>query len=276
MEGSRARARGRPRSFNDSGLGTRIRALDRAVEVLRVVAEGSGMSLTEIATGTGQPAPTVYRILITLQTHGIVEFDEAEQLWHIGVEAYRIGTGFLRRTKIIELSRPVMQHIMLATGETANIAIIDRGEVVFLSQVETHEPIRAFFRPGTRGPIHASGIGKAVLAFQRPERIEALLNAHSFTSFTEKTITDRGTMIEELMRIRDRGWAVDDEERTKGMRCIAAPIFNEYGEAVAGISLSGPSVRVMPDRDEEFGTVVRAAADEITRAAGGLMQRKRA
>jgi len=269
-----SRARGRPRSFHDSGLGTRIRALDRAIDVLRVVAGGDGMSLTEISGAAGQPAATVYRILITLEAHKIVTFDEGSQLWQIGIEAYRIGTGFLRRTKLVEQARPVLQRIMHETGETANIAIIDQGEVVFLTQVETHEPIRAFFRPGTRGPIHASGIGKAVLAFQRPERIEALLNGHRFETFTDTTITNREKMLEALARIRARGWAVDNEERTRGMRCVAAPIFNEYGEAVAGISLSGPSVRVTPDRDEAFGRTIRAAADEITLATGGTPEKR--
>lgn len=265
------RARGRPRSFHDSGLATRIRALDRAVEVLRVVATGSGMSLTEIAAEAGEAAPTVYRILITLEAHRVVEFDESEQLWHVGIEAYRIGTGYLRRTKIVEQSRPVMQRIMLATGETANIAIVDGREVVFLSQVETHELIRAFFRPGTRGPVHASGVGKAVLAFQRPERIEAILDAYPFAAFTEKTITGREAMEGELAGIRARGFSVDDEEHTRGMRCVAAPIFNEYGEAVAGISVSGPSVRVTRERDVEFGRMLRAAADEVTGAIGGRL-----
>ncbi|MGN6550915.1 MAG: HTH-type transcriptional regulator BhcR, partial [Pararhizobium sp.] len=263
------RTRGRPRSFNNTSEGTLVQALDRAMGTLKVVANGNGLSLTEIAEATGQAPATAYRALLTMQKHGVVEFDTGAQLWRIGVEAFRIGSAFLGRSSIVEQARPKMQEIMATTGETANLAIVDCGEVVFVSQVETHEPIRAFFRPGTRGPVHASGIGKALLAFFPDEALRRLLGRKMLDGFTDKTITDREALAAELASIRARGFAVDDEERTVGMRCIAAPIFNAHGEAVAGISVSGPSVRVTPARDAEYGALVRRAADAITRATGG-------
>jgi IclR family acetate operon transcriptional repressor len=268
-----SRARGRPRSFHNMAESTAIQSLDRAMDVLKVVAGANGLSLTEIAQSSGQAASTVYRILITLEKHRIVQFDEPAQLWHIGLEAFRIGSSFLGRTRIVEQSRPIMERIMAATGETANLAIIDRGEVIFVSQVETHEPIRAFFRPGTRGPVHASGIGKALLAFMSQPQIEAILTGTPLDAFTQKTIVSRDALIAEIETIRARGWSIDDEERTPGMRCIAAPIFNQLGEAVAGVSLSGPAFRVTPERDAEHGALVRKAAKEITGAIGGIAPR---
>ncbi len=270
MNANQSRARGRPRSFHNTAEGSHIQSLDRAMEVLKVVAAGNGMSLTEIADVSGQSASTAYRILITLQKHGMVEFEEAGQLWHVGLEAFRIGSNFLGRTRIVERSRAVMQRIMVETGETANLAIVDGSEVIFVSQVETHEPIRAFFRPGTRGPIHASGIGKALLAYFPPARIERIFGARALERYTESTIVDREALRLELERIRQRGWAIDNEERTPGMRCIAAPIFNQFGEAIAGISLSGPSVRVTPMRDAHFGRLVTQAALDVTRSIGGV------
>lgn len=269
MDSHGGRTRGRPRSFNNTGESTVIHSLDRAMGILKVVAGGNGLSLTEIAEETAQSPATAYRALLTMQKHGVVEFDTGGQLWRIGVEAFRIGSAFLGRSSIVEQARPGMQEIMATTGETANLAIVDRGEVVFVSQVETHEPIRAFFRPGTRGPVHASGIGKALLAFFPDERVERLFGKREFEAYTEKTIVTRNALEEELARIRERGWAVDDEERTLGMRCIAAPIFNAHGEAVAGLSVSGPSVRVTPARDAEFGALVKKTADAVTRATGG-------
>lgn len=269
MASKAGRARGRPRSFHNTAETTLIQSLDRGMDVLKVVARGGGLSLTEIAAGAGQSASTAYRILITLEKHAIVEFEEAGQLWHVGIEAFRIGSNFLGRTQIVEQSRPVMQRIMAATGETANLAIIDQGEVVFVSQVETHEPIRAFFPPGTRGPIHASGIGKALLAFFSPAQRAAALETGTLDRFTDRTIVSKEQLEAELERIRTRGWSIDDEERTPGMRCVAAPIFNQFGEAVAGVSLSGPSVRMTPERDAEYAALVRRAADEITGGIGG-------
>lgn len=266
-----SRKRGRPRSFNDTSEKTVIQSLDRAMLLLKVVAGGSGMSLTEIAEASGQSASTAYRVLITLQRHGMVEFDEVNQLWHVGVEAFRVGSVFLGRTSLVEQSRGIMQSVVAQTGETANLAIVDGAEVVFLSQVETNEPIRAFFRPGTRGPVHTSGIGKALLAFFPQQRIDEILKQTELKAFTDKTITDEAALVAELARIRGLGWSVDDEERNFGMRCIAAPIFNSFGEAIAGLSISGPSVRVAPDHDVRLGQLIKAAAHEVTRAVGGRL-----
>ena len=271
MKAAITRNRGRPKAFHDKSQDAIIQSLDRAMEVLKIVASGNGMSLTSVAGTGGQSAPTCYRILTTLKKHRIVEFDEANQLWYIGLEAFRIGTNFVGRTRIAEQSRPVMQRIMSETGETANLAILDRGEVIFISQVETHEPIRAFFRPGTRGPGYASGIGKAIMAFLPEDRAAAAL-PEELPKYTANTIAERTAFMAELVEIRRRGFSIDNEERTEGMRCIAAPIFNNYGEVIAGVSLSGPSVRVKPERDGELGALIRHAADEITRATGGIIR----
>lgn len=199
----------------------------------------------------------------------MVDFEEANQLWHVGTGAFRVGSNFLRRTRLLERSRPVMERLMIETGETTNLAIIDHGEGIFVSQVETHEPIRAFFCPGTRGPIHASGIGKAILAHQSEEQFKGLAATSRREAFTPNTITDEAALAKELKLIRKRGWAVDNEEHTFGMRCIAAPIFNQFGEVIAGISISGPSVRLPPEADSRFGEIIAKAAEEISLSTGG-------
>jgi len=269
MDTTLKRSRGRPKAFNPNPEQTTIQALDRAIAILKVLAGGDGMSLSELAEASGQAPATVYRVLATYQSHGIVEVDPATQLWFVGQEAFRIGSAFLGRTNLVEQARGVMHALMAETGETANLAIADGGQVVFISQVETHEPIRAFFRPGTRGPIHASGIGKALLAHLPDDAIDRIVRDQGLAAFTPRTITDRGRLATELAAIRDRRWAIDDGERTEGMRCIAAPIFHEFGEAIAGVSISGPTVRMERVDSAEFGARVRAAADRITRAIGG-------
>ena len=153
------------------------------------------MSLTELAEASGQAPATVYRVLSTFEAHGVVEVQPATQLWFVGQEAFRIGSAFLGRTSLVEQARGVMHGLMAETGETANLAIADGGQVVFISQVETHEPIRAFFRPGTRGPIHASGIGKALLAYHSPEAVERIVREQGLAAFTERTITEPARLV---------------------------------------------------------------------------------
>ncbi len=271
MDVMEKRSRGRPRNIDGPAQGQSVQALDRAIGVLRVVSDGDGLSLTEISEGTGLPASTAYRILTTLHGHRMVEFDEARQLWHMGVETFRMGNSFLRRRKLAERGRDVMRRLQAETGETANLGIADADDVVFASQVETHEPIRAFFRPGSRGDYHSSGVGKAILAFWEEADVRVLAARSGLTGYTPTTHTSVDSLLTDLADIRRRGWSVDNEERNLGMRCIAAAIFNEYGEPVAGISVSGPAVRVSPDKDAHLGALVVKAAADITDMIGGKL-----
>jgi IclR family acetate operon transcriptional repressor len=270
MENQEKRRRGRPRAFNQPAEPNAVQSLDRALRILAIVAEADGLSLSEVAERSGLAASTAYRMLTTLANHGMVEFAETEQLWSIGVEAYRIGSAFLRSRRLVDRARSVMQSLMEETGETANLGVAEEDCVVFVSQIETHQAIRAFFRPGTRSPFHASGIGKAILAYLPPHRVESIVQKTALEVFTANTLSHRAMLAADLAHIRARGWSVDDEERYPGMRCVAAAIFNEFAEPVGGVSISGPTVRVTPDRLAALGPEIRDAAAEITRMIGGI------
>ncbi|MET3790321.1 HTH-type transcriptional regulator BhcR [Aquamicrobium terrae] len=269
MDKIEKRQRGRPRAFNPSPEAGQVQSLDRALRILAIVAEGSGLSLSELADRSGIAAATAYRMLTTLEAHGMVEFDRTEQLWSIGVETYRMGSAFLRGRKLVDRARVVMQELMEKTGETANLGLAEEDCVVFVSQVETHQAIRAFFRPGTRTAFHASGIGKAVLSHLDSERVSAIIARSGLETYTDRTHSSLTELMRDLADARTRGWAVDDEERNIGMRCVAAAIFNEYGEPVGGVSVSGPTVRVTPERLAQIGPAVRDAAAEVTVLIGG-------
>lgn len=270
-ENEERRARGRPRGWDDKTAQNTIKSLDRAMEVFEYLSEAQGKPLTQIADEMGQSPATVYRILVTLEGRGLVEFDRLEQIWHIGPNAFVIGARFLRRTSLVDRARPIMRKLMEITGETANLGVEREGAVLFLSQVETHESIRAFFPPGTLSQMHASGIGKVLLAQMDADRLNRVLAGQRLEVFTERTITDRDALLADLTAIRDRGFSVDNEERNLGMRCIAAPVFDVNGEAVAGISVSGPTSRIGREDIERLSTPVTEAARELTAAIGGVV-----
>jgi IclR family acetate operon transcriptional repressor len=238
--------------------------------LLRRLSDSPGMTLSELAAATGESAATVYRVLVTLQEHDIVETEDPGQLWHVGGGAFRIGSAFLRRTKVVERARQPMDRLMRDTGETANLGIENRDEVIFLAQVETHEAIRAFFAPGTKSPMHVSGIGKALLAWYPEGRVKAILAARGLERFTSLTHTSESALLRDLARTRERGFAIDDQERADGMRCVAAPIFNAFAEPVAGLSVSGPAFRLPLSATDRIGALVRRAADQVTEATGGV------
>jgi len=268
------KGRGRPgRKPSENAAPSSVQVLDRSLKLLELVAEADGAVLTDLAEQSRMAPSTVHRLLTSLAQHGMVAHDGETGAWTIGVKAFEIGTAYLRFRKLGTISRPFLKQLMEECGETANIAIEDDGDVVFISQVESHAPMRAFFRPGRRGAIHASGIGKAILSTWADEQIDALLSGKPLQHFTGKTRDSLPKLLKDISEIRQRGWSIDDEEHTLGMRCVAAPIFDEYGEAVAGISISGPAVRLPDEKIAEIGPRVRSAAESLTKAMGGRMKR---
>lgn len=260
------RRRGRPRSAPEAS-GT-IQALDRALDILDLLATHPGLTLSEVAERMDQSPSTVHRVLHTLAARGVAETDLATQSWHIGPATFRLGSAFMRRSGIVERARPILRALMEHTGETANLGILNGDAVLFVSQAETHETIRAFFPPGTRSPLHASGIGKALLAFGRPDTLTTLLEGAPLSRFTDKTLISAEALHEDMARIRHRGFAFDDEEKSRGMRCIAAPVFDLSGEAIAGLSVSGPSHRIGHEHVKTLGAAVAAAAGDLSLALG--------
>ncbi|MDP4022084.1 IclR family transcriptional regulator [Methylobacterium sp. NEAU 140] len=262
------RRRGRPKGFGGAKPADTIQALDRALDVLDVLAASDGLTLSELAGRLDQSVATMHRVLATLERRAFVEISADRQEWHVGAEAYRLGSAFLRRSNVVERSRSTMWALMQETGETSNLGVEKEGHVLFVSQVETHETIRAFFPPGTLSPLHASGIGKALLGTFEPARIDRLFRGKDLERFTDKTVATLAQLRDEIAATRARGYAIDDEERTTGMRCVAAPILNVHGEAVAGISVSGPTHRVTDERVREIGERVRKGAAAVSRLLG--------
>lgn len=262
------RGPGRPKS-NPAAARVSVQSLDRALQLLDIIADADGLSLADTAKKSDLAPSTVHRILGTLEDHGHVRVDPDTGHWLIGVAAFRVGSAFLRSRNLVAMSRVGMRQLMEATGETVNLGIDEDGDVVFVAQIESHAPIRAFFRPGRRTAIHASGIGKALLATMPDAHVAEILETRKPAAFTARTITGRKAMQAELAASRARGWALDDEEQTPGMRCVAAPIFNELGETIAAISISGPTVRMSDDRLAELSAAVAGAARRITEENGG-------
>ncbi|MDA8747879.1 IclR family transcriptional regulator [Litoreibacter sp.] len=268
-ENGARKARGRPRDWHDKTAQNTIKSLDRAMGVFEFLSEGQGKALSTLANDLSESPATVYRILVTLEGRGLVEFDRNEQVWHIGPRAFVIGARFLRRTSLVDRARPILRGLMAETGETANLGIEQKGSVMFVSQVETYASIRAFFPPGTVTRLHASGIGKALLAEMGVAGIEGFLKSAPFERYTEFTLTDQQSLMDDLKLTKQRGYAIDGEERNIGMRCIAAPVFDVHGEAVAGLSVSGPTSRVGTDQIAALGHSVVAAANTLSIAIGG-------
>lgn len=264
------RRRGRPRGGGARRDTTQVQAINRALTLLEAMSRSpQGIALTALAEQVDLAPSTTHRLLKSLEQMRFVQHDDERSLWLIGVNAFAVGNAFLEARDFVAIARPFMRRLMEESGESVNLAVLDGDTAVYLSQVECREMMRALARPGGKAPLHSSAVGKALLAARPAEERRALVGRLTLTAFTEKTIARPDALLDALDDSAARGWAVDDEEYALGLRCVAAALYNEHGEPVAAVSLSGPSARVTDERLAELGTLVARTAREITAALGG-------
>lgn len=258
--------RGRPRQKTNGEVSAAspVSALDRGIRLLIALADTRGATLAELARSTEIPVATAHRLLTTLQHRGMVVHDANQGKWRIGPQAYRIGSTFEEEANLLEVAPPVMRMLSKETGETANLAIEEGGQLLYLIQVESENPIRASIKNGTDAYFHTSGVGKAIMAHLDTASLKRLLDPLTLVSQTPNSITEKQRLMAELDMSRQRGWALDDEERSAGMRCIGAPVFDSLENVVAGVSISGPITRFPDDKLESLAASVVAAANSIT------------
>ncbi len=247
-----------------------VQSLTRGLAILDCLAHGEhGLTLTEIAQRAALPPSTVHRLLGTLARTGHVYQAGTQGLWYVGLTAFTVGSSFLASREWVAQSHRYMRELMEQSGETANLAILDGTDAVFVDQVQCHEMMRTIVKLGGRAPLHASGVGKAMFAALPDEQITAILKVKGLPRITEHTITSPETMWASVRVIRQRGWSFDDEEHALGTRCVASPIYDEHAEMLGAISVAGPSSRLSDARIKALGPVVAHMAEEITRQIGG-------
>ena len=247
-----------------------VQSLVRALRLLSVVAKADdGLTLTETAQRASLPVSSAHRLLSTLQQERFVRFDQERTRWFIGVEAFVAGSGFLRSRDLVAVARPYMRHLMEESGETVSLAVEEGGQAIYLAQVECRQLMRALASPGQRAPLHSSAVGKAMIAFAGEPRKQSLMDNLRLERFTDRTIVRQSTFVDAVEQARKRRYAIDDEEYAVGLRCVAAPIFNEAHEAIAAISLSGPKARITDSKLEALADLAQSAAVKITRDYGG-------
>jgi IclR family acetate operon transcriptional repressor len=247
-----------------------VQSLTRGLSILECLARAEGgLTLTDVAHRVALPPSTVHRLLATLERTGYVYQAGELGRWYVGLQAFTVGWSFLASRDFAAQSHAYMRRLMEQSGETANLAILDGTEAVFIDQVQCRETMRTIVKLGSRVPLHASGVGKAIFAALPDEQIDAILKVRGLPRITENTITVPETMWASLRVIRQRGWSFDDEEHLPGTRCVAAPIYDEHAESLGAISLAGPSSRLPDARIKQLGPIVSHIAEEITHRLGG-------
>jgi IclR family transcriptional regulator, KDG regulon repressor len=191
----------------------------------------------------------VHRLVYSLEKLGYLEKAETSET----TAHYRLGPAFFKLTestvhfrRLQSVARTVMANLLIRFGETVNLGVLDEGQVLYIDVLQSPSALRIAANPGQRNPMHCTALGKVFLAFLPEEEVESILEAHPLTKMTPKTITRKTELRAHLASVREQGTALDLEENLDGAVCVAAPIFDQLGQVVAGISISGPQSRMQP------------------------------
>ena len=244
-------------------------ALLRGLKVLELVCSSrAGFGVSEIARLTGIEKGNVHRILKTLESVGYVAQDGPTKRYRGEAEVLALARAALGGMDIITVARQPMIQLSEETGESVHLAQRTRRGGVYVAQKRQPGRIIIETEIGAHPIIHATATGKALTAFEDWSQVQDLV-ASPMMAFTEKTITSAEALQADLARVRERGYAFDDEELTPDVRCVAAPIFDFFGAVIGCVGISGPSSRMNDERLGVMGLKVRDAADAITQKLGG-------
>ncbi|MDX3236228.1 IclR family transcriptional regulator [Streptomyces sp. ME03-5709C] len=242
-----------------------VQSLERAFDLLERMADAGGeVGLSELSASSGLPLPTIHRLMRTLVGCGYVR-QQPNRRYALGPRLIRLGESSARL--LGTWARPYLAELVAATGETANMALLEGDEVVYVAQVPSRHSMRMFTEVGRRVLPHSTGVGKALLAHVPPEEVRALLGRTGMPAATERTIVDPDVFLAELERIRAQGYAVDDNEQEVGVRCLAVTVPGS--PTAAAISISGPAGRVTEAATEKIVPVLQGVARQLSSALAG-------
>lgn len=237
-----------------------MQSLTRAFDLLELMADAGGeVGLSELADVSGLPLPTIHRLMRTLVVRGYARQEQSRR-YALGPKLIRLGDAASRL--LGQWARPYLAQLVELTGETANLALREGDDAVYVAQVPSRHAMRMFTEVGRRVPLHTSGVGKAILAqLPTPDADEILARA-DLTARTPNTITDAGVLRGQLDTIRADGYATDDGEYEIGVSCVAVPLAGTA--ALAALSVSGPAARLTAQTRPRIARVMRDVAQQLT------------
>ncbi|HYT25343.1 MAG TPA: IclR family transcriptional regulator [Actinomycetota bacterium] len=244
-----------------------MQSVDRAVAAMEILARRGAARVTEVAGELGIHKSTAFRLLSTLEARGLVEQDGDRGRYRLGFGVVRLAGAATGRLELNQYSRPICERLAEQAGETVNLAVHDGDHAINVEQVMGSASVTSVNWVGQRTPLHATSSGKVFLAHLPAAELAALL-ARPLARFTANTIVDPPALSEQLDAIRADGFAYSVEELEIGLNAVAAPVRSFDGAVVAAVSVSGPAYRITPGRIAEFGGLVVAAGNAISRRIG--------
>jgi DNA-binding IclR family transcriptional regulator len=216
----------------------------RALVILEALGDSpSGLTLTEVADLTNINKTTAYRFLQDLLRHHYIRRDDPSKRYFLGYRVLGLSVALLDDLDIRQVARPHLEKLVAELKETVHLVQLDGTEAVYIDKVDCPQPIMLKSKVGKRRPVHCTGVGKVLLAFAPDTFLDQVIRISGLARHTSTTITDPTALRQEMARIRERGYALDNSEHREGITCVAGPVFDVHGKVAAAVSIAGPTFR---------------------------------
>lgn len=244
----------------------RIESIDKALDILEFLSKNEQeIGISEISKKLNMGLSTVHRILSTLKSRDFIIQNHKTAKYRLSIKLFELGCKVQNSKNLIKTINPYLRKLSKLTNETANLAILEDKEVVYLDTIESSETLRTGIVPGTRTIAHCTALGKALLAYlPNSEFVQLYRNDNNIISLTKNSISSKDELKKELRKVKENGYALDREESIEGINCVGAPILNQQGEPVAAISITGPASRFTMDKIENAKNELIMLSREIS------------
>jgi DNA-binding IclR family transcriptional regulator len=233
-----------------------VQTIERTSLILDILGQTpQGMSIKDLSVKVNLPKGTTHRLLSSLSYYGYVRQDSKTRNYFLGFKLVELGNLLLSQLDLRKEAELFLRDLSERTKETVHLVFLDQNEIVYIEKVEMDQNpsgLKMASRVGSRNPAHSCAVGKVLLSHLTEEEVDRVIKEKGLVKRTENTITDTAQLKEHLKMVRNQGYAIDNEENEKGVRCVGAPIYNEAGNAAAAISISGPAFRVTKKMAQEI------------------------
>lgn len=246
-----------------------VKSADRALRILELLTrERRRLAFAELAAVLGYPKASLHALLQTMTQANWLDFDRSSRGYTLGIRVWEVGAAYLAMAPQWSRAKPILGRVRDATTETVQLAVLDGFEVLYVVKVDGLHSLRLDSAVGQRLQPHATGVGKALLASLPDATLAAWTRMRPLERYTERTITDPDLLLAELNRVRRQGFAVDNEERTAGVACVAVGVHDRTGACVAAVSVSAPAFRFGEPERKAALRHLYAAAQELSAELG--------
>ena len=245
-------------------------ALQRGLTILELLAaRDEGATLSEISSALQLSPASIFRLTGVLEESGYVIREEPSRRFRLTRKLLLLAQPQHEGRSLVESCLPAMREVLQQTGETVQLCVMADHECVMIEQLASTHPFKYIVDIGSRPPAYCAAPGKAMMAYLPETELSVILEAMKLEKHTDRTLTTRKEILDDFTKIRARGFAVDHGEHFDGIHCVAAPLLDRHGHAVAAITIAGPSSRIQARRFSELGELMkRAAGDAAHRYLG--------